>query len=69
MESMKLNDKEIHQLFINDTRYSLTRHSYAPSDCCDLLRARWAEIPENTKNIIARDVNEAIRDDEGLKQY
>jgi hypothetical protein len=68
-KTMQLNDKEIHQLLINATRYALTRHSYAPSNCCELIRAKWPEIPEQTRNIIARDVDEAIRDDEDLKQY
>jgi hypothetical protein len=60
---MKLNDKEIHAVLINSVRHCLTQHSYAPSECADLIRSRWAEIPENTKRIIIRDIDEAIRDD------
>jgi hypothetical protein len=60
---MQLNDKEIHKLFIESVRYSLTHHSYAPSECADLIRAKWGEIPENTRVIIAWDVNNAIIDD------
>jgi hypothetical protein len=60
---MELNDKELHSTLINSVRYCLTRHSYAPSECADLIRSRWAEIPENTKRIIIRDIDDAIRDD------
>jgi hypothetical protein len=65
---MQLNDKEIHKLFIESVRYSLTRHSYAPSECADLIRAKWGEIPKNTMVIIARDIDEAIRDDDSIKK-
>lgn len=65
---MQLNDKEIHKLFIESVRYSLTRHNYAPSECADLIRAKWGEIPENTKVIIARDIDEAIADDDRTKK-
>lgn len=64
---MQLNDKEIHKLFIECVRYSLTRHSYAPSECADLIRSRWDEIPEKTRVIIGRDLNEAIEDDNRTK--
>lgn len=63
---MQLNDKEIHKLFIESVRYSLTRHSYAPSECADLVRAKWEEIPDNTRVVIARDVHEAIEDNDRL---
>jgi hypothetical protein len=64
---MKLNDKEIHSTLINSVRYCLTCHSYAPSECVELIRSRWAEIPENTRRIIARDVAEAIRENDELE--
>jgi hypothetical protein len=57
---MQLNNKEIHKLFIESVRYSLNRRSYAPSECADLIRAKWGEIPNNTKVIIIRDIDEAI---------
>lgn len=65
---MHLNDKEIHKLFIESVRYSLTRHSYAPSECADLIRAKWGEIPDNTRAIIMRDIDEAIADDDRTKK-
>jgi hypothetical protein len=57
---MQLNNKETHAVLINSVRYCLTRHSYAPSECADLIRSKWGEIPENTKNIIAEDISGAI---------
>ena len=65
---MQLTDKEIHKLFIESVQYSLTRHSYAPSECADLIRAKWGEIPDNTRVIIARDIDEAIADDDRTKK-
>jgi hypothetical protein len=64
---MKLNDQEIHSTLINSVRYCLTRHSYAAGDCVDFIRSRWAEIPENTRRIIVRDVAEATNENDELE--
>ncbi len=61
--SITFNDSELHAVLINHTRYCLTRRSYAVSECCDLLRVKWSQIPKNTQVIICRDIKEAIDDD------
>ncbi len=61
--TITFNDSELHAVLINHTRYCLTRRSYAVGECCDLLRSKWTEIPENTQVIIRRDIKEAIEDD------
>ena len=58
--SITFNDSELHAVLINHTRYCLTRRSYAASECCDLLRSKWAQIPVNTQVIIRRDIKEAL---------
>jgi hypothetical protein len=50
---MQLNNKEIHKLFIESVRYSLTRHSYAPSECADLLLGHW---PSDSKCIFCKQI-------------
>jgi hypothetical protein len=58
--TITFNDLELHAVLINHTRYCLTRCSYAVGECCDLLKAKWSQIPENTQTIIRRDIKEAI---------
>jgi hypothetical protein len=58
------NDLELHSILINSVRYCLTRHSYAVSECADLLRSKWSQIPASTQNIIRRDIKAAIEEDE-----
>lgn len=62
-KNMKLNDKEIHSVLINSVRYCLTRHSYA-SECVRFVLSHWAEIPNDTKRIIIRDVDKAIQENQ-----
>lgn len=42
------------------TRYALGRASYVVSDVVNFLLNNWNEISERNKNIILRDVKEAI---------
>jgi hypothetical protein len=58
------NDSELHAILINQTRYCLTRRSYAVSECADLLKSKWSQIPINTQTIIRRDIATAIEDDD-----
>lgn len=45
-------------------RYCIGRMTYVVSDCCDWLRAVWPHLREHTRNIIRRDIDEAIDDDD-----
>lgn len=49
-----------HIVLIGFVRYSLSRRSYFVSDCGELLRRIWHLTPENTRNIVAMDIAEAI---------
>ena len=60
------SDSELHAVLINHTRYCLTRRSYAVSECCNLLKSKWSQIPVNTQTIICRDIKEAIDDDDQM---
>jgi hypothetical protein len=64
--TITFNDSELHAVLINHTRYCLTRRSYAVSECCDLLKSKWSQVPVNTQNIIRRDIKEAIDDDDNM---
>jgi hypothetical protein len=52
-------------LWLGSFRYYVGRMSYAVSDFCSLLIANWETLPERTRNLIKRDLEEAFkRDDE-----
>lgn len=44
-------------------RYCLGRMSYIVGDCTDWLPQAWPNLKPNTKTVIARDIDEAIRRD------
>ena len=46
-------------------RYCLGRMTYIVSECADWIISNWNDWPENTRNIIKRELEEAFkRDDE-----
>lgn len=51
-------------MIVAAVRYCLGRMTYIVSDCADWLIEIWPALPENTRKIIQRDVEEAFaRDD------
>lgn len=62
---MQINDSHLsHVVLIGFVRYSLSRSSYFVSDCGELLRRTWHDIPEHTRKIIATDIAEALHHDD-----
>lgn len=52
-------------LWLGAFRYYVGRMTYAVSDFCDLLIAAWPTLPERTRSLIQRDLDEEFkRDDE-----
>lgn len=45
-------------------RYCIGRMTYIVGDCVDWLLSIWAELPENTRAIIQRDMEEAFEHDD-----
>lgn len=41
-------------------QYCIGRRSYIVSDCADWIIRNWASWPDNVRNIIKRDVEEAF---------
>ena len=59
-----MRDEDALTLWLGATRYYLGRMTYAVSNYCDLLRREWPNLPEQTRNLIQRDVEEEfVRDD------
>ena len=44
-------------------RYSLGRKTYMPSLMTEFIKANWANLDDNTKAVIMKDVRRAIKDD------
>lgn len=58
------DDADALTLWLGATRYYLGRMTYAVSNYCELLRREWPNLPERTRNLIQRDVEEEfVRDD------
>ena len=57
---MKLNDSEIHAVFLGALQYGFGRKTYYPGLIQDLIKERWNEIPENTKERIIYFTKDAI---------
>lgn len=51
-------------IWLGATRYYIGRMTYAVSDFCECLIAEWPKLPEEARNLIKRDVEDAFaRDD------
>ncbi len=48
-------------MIIDATRYALGRRTYQVSVTCEWLLANWTEVPEDAREIIQRDIEEAFR--------
>jgi hypothetical protein len=58
---MQIEDPHFsHIVLVGFVRYSLTRSSYFVGDCGELLRRMWHSTPENTRQIIATNIAEAL---------
>lgn len=56
-------------LWLAAFRYYCGRMTYAVSDFCDLLISMWPTLPEKTKALIRRDLEEEFqRDDEARER-
>ena len=59
-----LNEEQILTLWLGAFRYYCGRKSYAVSSFCDLLIAQWPSLPERTRELIRRDLEEEFERDE-----
>lgn len=65
-----MNDYQTTTLWLGAFRYYCGRMTYAVSDFCDLLIANWPMLPEATKKLIQRDLEEEFgRDDEARERH
>lgn len=58
-----LPEPVLFKLWIESFRYSLTRASYAVSEFCDNYRDHYHAIPDRAKEIINKELSEAISQD------
>lgn len=55
----------LHIIVISAFRYTLGRMSYVPSMFCEFVKEQWSVLPENTKQILIRELEtEVKRNDE-----
>jgi len=59
---LKTDDDET--MIVCAVRYALPRQSYMPSIVADWLRSHWLALSVKTRNIIKRDIREAIERNE-----
>ena len=59
-----MNNNQLTTLWLGSFRYHLGRKTYAVSEFCELLIQEWANLPEITKTLISKELeNTFIRDD------
>ena len=59
-----MSEEQILTLWLGAFRYYCGRKSYAVGSFCDLLIAQWPELPERTRALIRRDLEEEFERDE-----
>lgn len=59
-----MNPHEEQTLWIGAFRYYLGRRSYAVTDFCELLIREWEELPESTRGLIHRELDETFQMDD-----
>lgn len=67
-----MSEEQILTLWLGAFRYYCGRRSYAVSSFCDLLIAQWPALPERTRALIRRELEEDFECDararaDGLK--
>ena len=62
-----MNDDQQLTLWVGATRYHLGRMTYAVRDFCELLRQEWARLPEETRKIIQRDIEQEFAQDDDMR--
>ncbi len=63
-----MTDDQQLTLWVGACRYYMGRRTYAVSDFCDMLRHQWASLPEQTRKIIRRDLEEAFHIDDDFRR-
>ena len=63
-----MNDSELCDLWIGAFRYYLGRMTISVHSFCDSLVKNWYNVPERAKNIIKRNLLEAIQHDDRDRQ-
>lgn len=59
-----MTEDEALTLWLGATRYYLGRMTYAVSNYCELLRQNWDRLPDKTRSLIQRDVEEKFESDD-----
>ena len=62
-----MTEDETDLLWICATRYMLGRMTYAVGNFCDALVRHWPTLPEHTRAIIKRDVEEKFERDDRMR--
>lgn len=59
-ESHRIDSRDVGPLLISAVRYALGRRTYIVSETCTWVRRYWPSIDANSREVIGRDVEEAI---------
>jgi hypothetical protein len=63
-----MNNDDISFLWIGAFRYYCGRRSYAVSAFCEMLIREWPSLPEHTRSIIKRDLEEEFIIDDRARE-
>jgi len=54
------HDRDTGFIILAAMRYAIGRCTYAPSLVCDWIRRHWDKIDDQTRNLLRRDLGEAV---------
>lgn len=62
--NIEFEETDLHILIVSAFRYALGRQSYVPSMFGGFIRQQWDLIPSNTKNLLIRELEEAVKEND-----
>ncbi|CAM2868792.1 preprotein translocase subunit SecG [Glaesserella parasuis] len=63
-KTVSVNHRTFQTLAIQSLRYCMGRRTFAVKDCVELIRGHWQDLTKHAKDIIIRDLDEALQSHE-----
>lgn len=58
--TIQITQQNLSKLMIESVQYCMGRMTFAVSECCEIVRLHWNDLPKEAKDIIQRDLTEGV---------